>query len=306
MDDRVTRTEFSALADETRKAYEPKIANVCEDVDAPGVAPVMIVPPGMQVIDAKKYIDAARPLPERRKGTAHLCDLASFTAHVNRHKDENSVVFADPGNDGQGAKLEAVIDYNHAGPEATARWGQLRARYDFEHSEEWDAWTGKDGTDLHQQAFAEFIEDHLADVFDPRKAGDGAKAIASTLGVEFVQPSKVLEVSRGLSIAVNRRVADHRNLANGTAEIQFVEEHTTTKGAPLAVPGAFLIAIPVFKAGEIYQVPVRLRYRVREGTITWRFELYRTDKVFADAFGEAAKRAQSETDLPLFFGMPEV
>ena len=303
-EDTHTRGEINELIKATKDSYEPRVM----DVTAGGEgfsALVLLAPPAMQVIDAKKYIDEARPLPERRKGTALLSDVDSFIAHVTRHQDADSVIFADAGKNSAGAKLVGVLDYNRSGSVGEARWGQHRAVYEFPFSEEWLAWTSHAGHDLGQGDFAEFMEDRLADVLEARGAGPGAKAIAATLGVDFAGPPKVLEVSRGLSLNVERRVANHVNTANGAIELLFAEEHTNKAGAALAVPGAFLIGIPVFKSGAVYQIPVRLRYRVREGKISWRFELYRTDRVFDDAFGEAARKAQIETSLPLFFGKPE-
>lgn len=76
-------------------------------------------------------------------------------------------------------------------------------------------------------------------------------------------------------------------------------------GAPLAIPFAFLLAIPVFRSGAVYQVPARLRYRVRDAGVTWSFNLYRPERCLDDAFREACERAQKETSLSLFLGSPE-
>ncbi len=71
------------------------------------------------------------------------------------------------------------------------------------------------------------------------------------------------------------------------------------------MPGAFLVAIPVFKGGAPYQIPARLRYRVREKSITWFYELHGVDRVFDHAFSEACAKAANDTGLPLFLGAPE-
>jgi len=63
--------------------------------------------------------------------------------------------------------------------------------------------------------------------------------------------------------------------------------------------------IPVFVAGPLYCMAVRLRYRLRAGAIEWFFELYRSDLVFESAFKEACEEASNSTGVPLFLGSPE-
>lgn len=87
--------------------------------------------------------------------------------------------------------------------------------------------------------------------------------------------------------------------------MQFSEQHQDEKGAPLKVPGAFLLGIQVFKGGALYQVPARLRYRVTNQVVSWSFALYRTDVLFQHAFTEACETAKAQTELPLFVGSPE-
>ena len=57
--------------------------------------------------------------------------------------------------------------------------------------------------------------------------------------------------------------------------------------------------------GAGYTIPVRLRYRVAEGKVTWTVSMHRADQAFADAVQESADVAKTKTDLPLFFGAPE-
>lgn len=57
--------------------------------------------------------------------------------------------------------------------------------------------------------------------------------------------------------------------------------------------------------GALYQMPVRLRYRVSRGEVTFALKLHLRERVFADAFDEAASFVQSETDLPVYYGKRE-
>lgn len=249
------------------------------------------------------FADEYREKPRRREGTANLADLASLIAHVNRFKDVDSVIFADT--DRKHPSMTAVLDYHRQGAAGGPRFGQHRSRYAFPVSDEWTAWTTADGKELDQATFAEFIESHLVDVIDPASASESAKLFAEKNGVSFATPAKLLELSRGLSISVGEKVVQAINLQSGEKQIQFSENHTDATGAPLKVPGAFLIGIPVFRADARYQVCVRLRYRKSGGSLTWSMVLWRHEEVFDAAILQACEVVKAGTELPLLVGTPE-
>lgn len=243
--------------------------------------------------------------PERRRGTAILEDLDSFVAHTNRFKGPTSALFASLG-DGA-PRLTAVLDYHQPGDDtfSGARFGQHRGLYKFPLSEEWRAWMAVAGKALTQQAFAEFLETRVIDVIDPKRAGESIADLAADLGISLTTPSRLLELSKGLQVRVNSKVAQAVSLSNGETQFSYATEHQDDKGAPLKIPNAFLIGIPVFDREDAYQLLVRLRYRVREGSVSWSLEPHNTSKALADAFEGACKEAQEQTILPLFFGSPE-
>jgi len=257
----------------------------------------------LKVISLKPLLDEYLTKPERRKGVAALGDLESFIAHALRFKDEDSVLFADP--TATAPKLTAVLDYHRSGAKSDPRFGQHRAVYSFPLSDEWKAWKAKDGAEISQQEFAEFLEDRISDVADPASPGESAKAFAQKVGVTFATPQRLIELSRGLSLHVGQQVKQAVNLQTGEVQIQYVTEHTDEKGQPLKAPGAFLITIPVFRSGAPYEIAARLRYRQKGGGVVWFYQLYRLDRVFEHAFNEACDQARTETALPLFVGAPE-
>lgn len=271
---------------------------------------------GLVAGSIKPFVDAYATRPERRKGTARLEDLASFIAHANRFKDADSALFACSTR--SAPSLTSVLDYHEAlnGPlleesvasstgEAQPRYGEHRGVYAFPLSDEWKAWNDQNKKPLDQAAFAEFIESRLLDLADPKEAGTYAVDVALGLGCSLAGPSKLLELSRGLTVRVGSLVTNAANLATGEAQLTYQTTHTDDGGAPIKVPGAFLLAIPVFRGGAPYQIPARLRYRVREKVVTWFYELHGADRVFDHAFTEACDEAARETGLPLFRGSPE-
>jgi hypothetical protein len=106
-------------------------------------------------------------------------------------------------------------------------------------------------------------------------------------------------------VRVGAAVKQAINLSTGEVQIQYDTQHQDERGAPLKVPTALLIQIPVFRAGTMYQVPVRLRYSVREGNILWRVELHKTELMAEDAFNDTKLLVTKETGLQLFVGTPE-
>lgn len=297
-------TEIGAAVETARTAFEPKLLDVIQDPASElPAAPVLLIPEGMTAQSVKVFVDEWRTEPERRKGVAVVTTLDSFVALVNRFKDAGSAVFCD--SEPSSPKLIGVLNY-HPPQNAAPRYNDHRVLYRFPVAEEWMTWTGSDGNSYPQADFAAFIEAHIADVADPSQAGDSVKELCKTLGVELASPARLMALSRGLAVNVGAKVAQAVNLTTGEASIRFETEHSGPDGAPLKIPGAFLLALPVFRSGERYQVAARLRYRVLGGAIVWSFSLHRTDIVFDHAIGEAAKKAQTGTDLPLYFGTPEV
>lgn len=300
--------EAGVVADVVRKCQEPKIISLNGGHGLTGE--VLLVPdtsrPGNVALHtSKSLLEKYRDAPERRSGTATLDTLASLIAHVNRNKDDDSVLFAEVGDDASEPKLFAVYDYNRKGPDGAPRFGTHRAVYEFPISDEWTAWFGQSGKPLSQSDFARFIEDRLADIADPTTPKEFAKEFAKLFSVTFASASKLLELSKGLHVHVGSKVENRVNPNTGEAALVFVTDHTDAGGKRLDVPGAFLLALPIFTGGARYQIPVRLRYRVNGGDIKWFFELHRAKAAFDHAIDEASDEAQKATGLPLFKGTPE-
>lgn len=306
----MAETEAEAVADIVRKAESlPRVVTV-KSPDGKRSAELLITLDAQgahEVHGVKGDLDEYLTAPERRMGTAILADLDSFIAHTKRFADADSVLFADPTR--TDPSLTAVLDYHRAGADAAPRFGQHRSLYKFPLSDQWKEWTAKNGSGnaFGQGPFAEFIENRILDIIDPSTASDSVKTFVRAIGGTLAGPSKLMELSRGLSIRVGAKLNQAVNLGTGEAQFTFVSEHQDETGAPLKVPGAFVIAIPVFRGDAPYQIPVRLRYRVREGgsTVMWYYEMARVDESFDDAFRIAVNRAAKETNLPALTGKPE-
>lgn len=308
-----------------RLTKKPEVVEVERGSDQ--TARVVAVPQGFKLESLKPIFDAELEFPERRKGTAVLTSLAAFIDHANRFKLENSAVFLDDSNK-NAPRLVSVFDYHWAtrkelervdeadGPTAKisdhynpARWLQHRGVYAFPLSDEWNAWVNASKSWLDQREFATFLEDRLEDVLAPEASGK-AGAFAEEYGFQLATKRRLLELSKGLSLRVEQRISNHQALSSGEVQFTFEERHADKDGAPLLnMPGGFVIAIPVFRGGELFSVPVRLRYRTAQQNgatvIRWSLAPHNLEKVFEAAISDAQKAVENGTGLPVFRGKPE-
>ena len=292
------------VADVVRKHIEPRTLEI---TDGTRTQQVLVVPDGLKTLDVKPFLDKYATAPERRKGTAVLTDLESFIAHVKaRFADDDGAIFAHQGSArAPRAGVLAVFDYHRMSAEGAPRsastvrsTGPALGRVDglVRHEREVD----DPGT------FAEFLENRIADVADPLDALETTKKVVEAMRCTTASPARLIDLARGLTVRIDSVVANQQNLASGESVLRFDTSHKDESGAPLEVPGAFIICVPVFRCGAAYQLGARLRYRVKDGRVTWSYDLYRSAETFEHAFQEACSRATKETELPLYYGAPEV
>lgn len=296
--------DAQVIIDTVRSLHEPKLVSMPDDNF------IGIVPNGMQIVNLKPLMEPYLKAPERRKGTAVFTDLDSFIAHANRFKDTDSAVFAD--DDEDKPSFTSVLDYHRAGAEADPRFGGHRGHYAPALSEPWEAWAAaEDEGAMTVGQFSALLQDRLADIVDPPKDGR-AEADAKLLdivatfgGAGFAGQSRLLELAKGLRVRDTQEAVSFNNIQTGEVEIAFKSTHSTQDGAPLVVPSAFVVGIPVFHRGPAYRMVIRLLYRMAGPSVTWTVKRYRPDIIFEHAFMEACARITGETTLPLLRGKPE-
>lgn len=268
--------------------------------------PVVVSRIGVDTI-SKSAFDDYLDHPERRTGTAVMTRLESFVEHANRFKNESSVVFANDDRTKPG--LIAVLDYHDAGADGTPRFGKHRTTFNFPVSDEWTLWNECNGTKMSMVEFAEFLEERINDIDTVENRDDLNEDIQRFIGAtgldKIASPSRLVELSRNLQIHENSTIKQVQNLGTGEGVLRFESEHTDAAGAPVDIPGLFIICIPVFAHDGYYRIAARLRYRkTGEGIVFW-YDLWRTDLVFDHAFNQACERVKTETTLPLLIGAPE-
>jgi uncharacterized protein YfdQ (DUF2303 family) len=277
------------------------------DRDGEGGAgyPVAVVPEGKELASLKPFADEYAKAPDRIKGTATLRDEASFVAHVRQMREPSTRIFCEP--TANPPAFTAVYDYHAVTTEGAQvpAFGVHRAKWPLTLSKEWRAWVDQAGKAMSPNEFAEFLELRVPDVYWGDELSDYTKQLITQLELRLATPSSLIALSRNLQVNVDVNVRQAQTLSSGEINITYVEQHRDGEGAPIRVPNAFLIAIPVIQGGPAYQVLARLRYRVREGKITWSYALHRTDLAFDAAIREICQRVETETERTVFLGAPE-
>lgn len=268
-----------------------------------------------ELVDLSKLFEPWREHPRRKTGTATAQTLESFIALVNRHKTDDSAIFADTS--WEKPSFQAVIDYHEqngitvdgAAAQPPENYvgtpGHLRHRiaYAFPLSEEWQAWVKMDGEPMSQADFAAFIEEHIRELASPL---DTEKVeIERDFMTAVATPADMMKLSRGLQVNVNSVAKAAVTLQTGEGQIAWSEEHNDADGKPLKVPGVFILNIAPFFMGDKARIPVRLRYRLNGGKVVWSFSIYRPDIHVTERVREDLDRVGRDTGLPTFEGAPE-
>lgn len=246
------------------------------------------LPPGWSL---EEKDDDAKLLaqPRRKIAKVRLHDADSFIDYVKRHGSmtDSTVWCVADYKAGKVAFLGILND--HGEDENKPAWRDHRAHFTPEFSEEWIRWVGKHKQGFSQAEFASFIEDNLKDIAAVEGQPTGAQMLEMALTFEANQDMRFKSAIR---------------LQNGGVQMSFVQDDDAQTLQKMQVFDRFSIGLPVFWNGDAYRIDARLRYRVRDGKLTFWFELIRQDKVLEAATQTLIAQIREKTGNPFFFGEP--
>lgn len=272
------------------------------DVELPG-----FVNAGGFVPIAEHQFDEFRDKPKRREGTALMLDVDSFCHHVNRFKDEHTLIFAD--NNRAAPTLTAVLDYHEAGAESDPRFGGHRTHFKFPLSDQWKAWAKMNAQGMTMQQFAHFLEDNIIDVADPAHIVAMQDSISPELHTAINQfgglgaladPATLMMLANNLTVNEDAITSQQINLTSGEGGTQTSNRHQTS----IAVPKMFALRIPCFVNGSNFTLFCRLRYRTAGG-LTFSYEMWLANRTLDDAFNEVIEHVKVTTNTDVILGHPE-
>jgi uncharacterized protein YfdQ (DUF2303 family) len=239
--------------------------------------------------DDSKHLAA----PLRKKATVRMRTPGDFIEYVKRHGSlTDSTIWCEADYPKGDVAFTAILN-DHGEEDAKAAWRDHLARFQPEFSEEWKRWLGMHKKPLSQIDFAAFLEENAKDIAGPT---DG----------QTNQPTgaQMLEMALAFEATQDFRFKSAVRLQNGGQNLSFIQDDDDATLKRMEMFERFQLGIPVFRNGDAYRIDARLRYRVRDGKLTFTYELVRFDKVLEAAAEGMIQVIRDQTGNPFFFGDP--
>lgn len=217
--------------------------------------------------------DEYKALPTRKTGNTTVRDVPSFLAYYTKHADDQSEVYADVENN----TVTAVLD---ADTQDGARWAVHRVTLALRTTQAWKDWNTYSGKLLGQDEFAEFLEDHLADLREPAAAD-------------------MLEIAQSIQAATKVDFKSATRLSSGQRQIEYVETVHAKAGATgqLLIPETFTVGVKVFEGAQLGDtLTARLRYRIESDRLRIGYKLQQPQDALNAAFADVITAVSNGVD----------
>lgn len=246
--------------------------------------PFVVIPAGYNV----ECIERMLEIPIRKRGSIVTTSSAGFIDYLQKHSvADESTIYADIDSEQSRCKLLSVIDDHGKG---VPGWREHTCKFEPKLSVEWSRWKGSDKKTMNQATFAAWLEDNLPD-------------IASVPG--FPSGTEILQMALGFEANSDKKFRSKINLQSGGVQFEYVEDETKDTRTKMIVFERFTIGIPVFDgSASAYPVEARLKYREKNGDVTFWYELIRADRVFKSAVADELVAIKEGTGLQVISGTP--
>jgi len=242
---------------------------------AEGTASYTVVPKGYELKSLEEFL----PRPLRIRQEVALQDTDSFIAYVNEFKlvGATQIFF-----NSEAEEFTAALDYHDNSDEAS--WCGHKADFKPRRSVEFTTWMGSNRKGMAQVDFARFLEENMPDIVEPSSA-------------DLLQVALTFEAKKSVEFSSGVR------LANGQIQLQYDEtiRGTAQKGT-IEVPETFVLGVSIHVNGPAYRIPVRLRWRLQEGKVTFWYEIVRPTRFIDDALREILLRVATDTGIVVLAG----
>lgn len=235
-----------------------------------------------RVVDLEQYRNA----PRRPKGFLRVRTPQNFVDYVLKHGIQgHTLIIAD--------EKSVTAVFNHHAETGTADgapgWNDWGVILELQYTPSWTGWRGFAGTYQTQENLANWLEEQAMDVINP-------------------SGGELLDIIRNLRLVSQSVVQRRINLENGAVTFYFNEDFVPAGGGDdeagsITVPPGFTIRTQVFRDGPEFEIPVLLRYRVKDGHPEWMFKFTgEASKIFDDAFDNMTSEIAVGTGLPVYRG----
>lgn len=240
---------IQAIIDAARLGAEPK------KLDTVGAVQHYALPEAanMASVDLERGLSA----PMRPRGIVQVFDAVSFNELLTANdKAGDTTIYIN-----RDATAPAIVAVLNGNGETGPGWGDFRAEIVFRFTPQWKRWTAIDGKMMGQTAFAEFVEDNMADIMKPPGAA-------------------MLEIAQYLSATRSVDFKSAIRLSSGQIQFQNLESIDAKVGAgQVAIPETITLGIaPVFGLPP-FKIEVRFRYRIVDGKLALGIKLQRVEDI---------------------------
>ncbi len=260
-------------------------AAAVQPVIAHGGTPYVAVPDGHKVHDLEHLLTD----PARKRGSVIVTDSDSFIFYTKKHGSlDDCTVYAAINSEASYFNLVAVINDHGADK---PQWRDHRCTFEPKQAVEWKRWLGKNKQTFSQADFATWLEDNLPDIASVDGMPSGTDILAMALGFEA---------------NADKRLRSKINLQSGGVQFEFIDDEDKDTRARMHVFERFTLGLPVFDgSASAYPLEARLKYREKDGKVTFWYELIRPDRVFKTAVTDELTRIKEGTGFPIISGVPE-
>lgn len=244
--------------------------------ELPDGLPYTLVPEGMEIKPLRDFLLEA---PLRLRARPFFLDAESFSAYVVRFKLADTVIFADRANN----RFVGVIDYH--GPDLDGgepSWCDHVATLQLQTSPEWQDWSRQNTQSLGQEAFANFLEDHIGQVVLP----EGKVLLDAILKIRLVRVQSTRAV---------------RNLSTGEVQLAYTDEETGDE-ANSKMPTELELLLRYFRGQDAFRMKARLRYRPQGSSVAFSYLINDLDKLQETCFQEVCTQIAEATECPVYQG----
>lgn len=246
-------------------------------ITMPDGTPAAIIPDNWGITGLPQYMKE----PVRIEGHTTHFTVDSFVRYVGEYTDTNykQVIIGNPVTN----EICCHLDYHKS--QSKPAWNTHKAKVTLKQSIEWNRWTGKNGREILQKDFVEFLEDNYADILEPDSAAvlEAAKALDATKTVTF---------KSGV------------NINTGTVQLTYNEEISGKGSGNVDIPTAFVLGIPVYEGNAPLPIKMKLRYRISEGgKLSFTYVMDNPQKILRDEFDTVLKHIEEKTTIQPYIGL---
>lgn len=213
---------------------------------------IYVSPNDGEIFEGHRFL----PNPIRPHGVINAHDVPSFLKLWKTYATEHSRLYVDRSN-----AVSFVAVLNEAPDAKTAAWRDWRLTLRLQCSPQYIAWSRQAKTYMDQEAFANFLEEHLADIVEPAAA-------------DMLQ--MVQTISANARVSVDSVIGEDGKIVFRTSNEQAVKAGRGNA----SLPRQFSIGIPIFRGREGFKIKMALRWRLGEGKVSLAYSPLNLDTSF--------------------------